>query len=330
MENRILGKSDLKLSVITYGSWSIGGWMWGGADTKDALKAVETAIDEGITSIDTAPVYGFGQSEEIIGQAIKGKRDKLQILTKYGLRWDNTEGQFHFKSQDNDGKPVDIYKYASKESVIKECEDSLRRLNIDQIDLYQIHWPNDVNPIEETMEAIDKLARDGKIRYAGVSNFSTEELKETIAHYPVISNQVPYSMVKRDIEKELVPYCLENNIGILPYSPLQRGILTGKMDKNYQFNEGDHRPNTPYYKEPNFTRINEFLQKIKPLADKRGITLAQLVINWTLNQPGITSVLAGARNPKQVLDNAKAATFNLFDDEINAINNELNKLKLEI
>ncbi len=330
MEFRKLGNSDLQLSTITYGSWAIGGWMWGGTNREEAKKAVETAIDLGITTIDTAPAYGFGLSEEIIGDVIAKKRNNLQILTKYGLRWDFHKGEFAFTSQDNEGRSVQFHKYASKESVIEECENSLRRLKIDYIDLYQIHWPNNVNPIEETMEAIDKLLQSGKIRAAGVSNFSTEQMKEADKYVPIISNQVPYSMVNRGIEEELVPYAQQSNKGILAYSPLQRGILTGKMKHGYQFNEGDHRPSTPFYQEPNFTRINEFLEKIEPIAAERNITLAQLVINWTMYQPGITSVLVGARRPEQVKDNVKAAEFKLSKQEMSQINNELDQLHLEM
>jgi aryl-alcohol dehydrogenase-like predicted oxidoreductase len=330
MNYRKLGNSDLNLTSIIFGAWAIGGWMWGGADKKEGVKAVEKALDLGITTIDTAAVYGFGQSEELVAQAIKGKRDKVQLLTKFGLRWDNTEGEFYFHSQDNEGKPLDIYKLASKESIIKECEDSLRRLNTDYIDLYQMHWPNQANPIEESMEALNQLIKQGKIRYAGVSNFSTEQLEEALKTAPVVSNQVPYSMVKRDIEDKLVPYCKENNIGILAYSPMQRGILTGKMKKGYPFNEGDTRPNMPQYQEPNFSRINDFLDKIKPVADKRGITLAQLVLNWTIQQDGITAALAGSRNPEQISDNARAGEFMLDQEELKTIREHLNDLQLEV
>ena len=324
-----LGNSNLEVSQIVFGAWAIGGWMWGGANEKEAILAIEKCIDLGITSIDTAAVYGFGQSEEIVGEAIKGKRDKLQIFTKYGLIWDDTKGEYYFSSQNNDGKPIDIYRYAAKDSVIKECEISLKRLGTDYIDLYQIHWPDPTTPIEETMEAVDVLIQQGKIRTAGVSNFSKEQTIEANKYIGIVTNQVPYSMVNRNIETDLMPYCIENDIGILAYSPLQRGILAGKIKKGHQFNEGDNRPMIPYYKEPNFSRIINFLDIIKPIAEKYNVSLSQLVINWTANKPGISCVLVGARNPEQVEINANSLEFQLSLDDLQVINNELEKLVIE-
>jgi aryl-alcohol dehydrogenase-like predicted oxidoreductase len=330
MEYRQLGKSEVEVSVIAFGAWAIGGWMWGGADRSDALKALQTAIANGMTTIDTAPAYGFGLSEELVGEAIRGKRDRVQILTKYGLRWDVQKGQFFFPTRDNNGKPIDMYRYAAKESVMEECENSLRRLKTDYIDLYQIHWPDPTTPIAETMEAVDTLIRQGKIRAAGVCNYQVDQLKEASGSVSIASNQVPYSMVRRDIEKDLVPWCLSTQTAIIAYSPLQRGLLTGKIGPGYTFGEGDTRPDSPYYKEPNLSRILQFLEKLKPLAEKRAITLAQLVLNWTVQQPGITCVLAGARNEKQVLENLGAARFMLTEEEIKYINQELNHLILEL
>ncbi len=329
MEYRQFKNSDLKISAITFGAWAIGGWMWGGADRNDALDAIDAAIDAGITTIDTAPVYGFGQSEEIVGQAIKGKRDKLQILTKYGLRWDGTKGQHFFRSTSNDGSPIEIYKFAGKESVIQECEFSLKNLGTDYIDLYQIHWSDPTTPIQEAMEAMDILIRQGKVRYAGVCNFDDQLVAETLKYHPIISDQVPYSMVKRDIENKLIPYCLKNNIGILAYSPLQRGILTGKIVNGHRFNPGDTRPTTPYYKEPNLSRIIAFTESIQPIAEAHDATIGQVVINWTIQQPCITSALVGARNRIQVSDNVKAIDFMLTKKEIAEINVKLENLKLE-
>lgn len=330
MEYRQLGKSELEVSVIAFGAWAIGGWMWGGADRNDALNALHAAIANGMTTIDTAPAYGFGLSEELVGEAIRGKRDRVQILTKYGLRWDLQKGQFFFPTRDNSGNPVNMHRYAGKESVIEECENSLKRLKTDYIDLYQIHWPDPTTPISETMEAIEKLIQQGKIRVAGVCNYDVAQLKEASAVVSIASNQVPYSMVRRDIEKELIPYCLSTQTAIIAYSPLQRGLLTGKIRPGHAFGEGDTRPSTPHYQEPNFSRILNFLDKIKPLADMRGITLAQLVLNWTLQQPGITCVLAGARNEKQVAENLGASRFMLSEIEIQSINHELEKLTIEL
>ncbi|MBN2523466.1 MAG: aldo/keto reductase [Bacteroidales bacterium] len=327
--NKIPG-TPIKVSSITFGAWAIGGWMWGGADEKDALAALETSIDLGMTTIDTAPAYGFGKSEELVGKVIEGIRDKVQILTKYGLHWNTDKGVFYFKSEDAAGDPVDIHKYASCESVMKECEDSLRRLRTDYIDLYQIHWPDPSTPISETMEAVARLKEQGKIRAAGVCNYTVDLLKEANEFVDIVTNQVPYSMVKRDIEKDIVPYCQENGKGILPYSPLQRGILTGKITKNYTFNHGDHRPTTPYYKEPNLTRINNFLEDIKPIADENNLSLAQLVIYWTMKQPTMISTLVGARNPEQVKENIKAADAEVSDADLKEITRELDSLELDM
>ncbi len=305
MEYRSLGESDLNISAVTFGAWAAGGWMWGGTEQNDAVNAIKEAYDHGVTSIDTAPIYGQGESEEVVGEAIKDlPRDKIQILTKYGLRWDDSGGELYFKSVDNNGNPINVNKFASKESVMKECEDSLRRLGTDYIDLYQIHWHDPNTPISETMEAVSQLIKDGKVRYAGVCNHNKNLMIETDKCISLVSDQVPYSMVRRDIEEELVPYMIENNKSILAYSPLQLGLLTGKMKPGYKFSEGDHRSELHYFKDENIKRTNTFLEKIKTIADEKKATLAQLVIAWTIAQPGITIALVGARNPKQALENA--------------------------
>jgi len=329
MEYRTLGQSDIKVSVLAFGAWAIGGWMWGGADSKDAIKAIETAVDHGMTTIDTAAVYGFGLSEELVGKAIKGKRSKVQILTKFGLSWNEKMGEFYFASQDNEGKEINIYRYSSKEKVISDCELSLKRLGTDHIDLYQIHWADPTTPVSETMEALEILIQQGKIRAGAVCNYSAELMAEAEKTFKIASNQVPYSMVRRDIEKEVVPYCLSNNIGILAYSPLQRGLLTGKIKQGHVFNEGDTRPATLYYKEPNFSRIMHLTDSLEEIAQDRNISLSQLVLNWTIQQPGITCALAGARNAAQVLENVKAADFRLSSEEITGINELILNLKLE-
>jgi aryl-alcohol dehydrogenase-like predicted oxidoreductase len=330
MQYKKLGDSGVAVSEIVFGAWAIGGWMWGGADRNDAVGAIRTAVDLGMTSIDTAPAYGFGLSEEIVGESLSGIRDRVQILSKYGLVWDRTEGTFFFETQNREGKPANIHRYAAKESVIRECEESLRRLDTDYIDLYQIHWPDPVTPIAETMEAVQKLLDEGKIRAAGVCNFSVEEMAQARAVAPVVSNQVEYSMVNRGIEDDIVPYCIENYVDILAYSPLQRGILTGKVTLDYTFNEGDHRPSTPYYSPQNRKKILELLQKIRPIASDHNATLAQLVIQWTIKRPGITAVLVGARNKGQVEENVRGSEFTLGDEEMERITGYLNQLVLDV
>ncbi len=320
MEYKTLGQSDIQISQLAFGAWAIGGWMWGGSDSKAAVRAIETAIDSGMTTIDTAAVYGFGLSEELTGKAIKGKRSKVQILTKFGLTWYDKKGSFYFSTKDNNGHDTDLYRHASKEKVLYECDLSLKRLGTDYIDLYQIHWPDPTTPVDETMEALSLLIKQGKIRAGAVCNYSVELLKEAGETFAVASNQVPYSMVNREIEKEIVPYCIENKIGILAYSPLQRGLLTGKIKKGHRFNEGNTRPSTKYFSEPDFSSILKLNEKLSAMASEREVTLSQFVLNWTIHQPGITCALAGARNPEQVLENVKAIDFKLSDEEISVVN----------
>jgi aryl-alcohol dehydrogenase-like predicted oxidoreductase len=329
MEYRKLASSDLDISAISFGAWAAGGWMWGGTEKNDAIRAIRKAYDLGVSSIDTAPIYGQGTSEEIVGEAIKGlRRDKVQILTKYGMRWDLAKGDFAFKSADTKGKGIDIYKYAGAKSIIKECEDSLRRLGTDYIDLYQIHWPDPTTPIEETMGTVARLIEQGKVRHAGVCNYNTGQLKEAQKYVDIVSNQVPYSMVKRDIEEDVVPYCLEQNISILAYSPLERGLLTGKMEPGHVFQQGDHRAELYFFTDENIKRTSAFLDEIRPLAAEKGATLAQLVLRWTIEQPGITIALAGARNERQSVENAGAININLSSEELAFISRKLKRLRL--
>lgn len=328
MEYRTLGETDLTVSAITFGAWAIGGWQWGGTDMKAAVNAIHAGLDEGMTSIDTAPVYGFGLSEEIVGEALKGKsRDKIQVLTKFGLRWDLHKGLLHIKGTAEE-KFKDVYKYASRDSVIEECEQSLRRLHTDYIDLYQIHWPDQTTPIQDTMEALALLKKQGKIREAAVCNYSAEQLEEAGKYINLASNQVPYSMLLRNIEEETVPYCIAHKKSILAYSPMQRGILTGKFKPDHQFKGDDHRPGTKYYSPENIRRVNAFLEKIRPVAEDHRASLAQLVLRWTIDQPGITVALAGARNPEQAIQNARAADIRLEKSERAHMNAELEKLEL--
>lgn len=324
MEYRKLGETDLTLSAITFGAWAIGGWMWGGSDRKEAVKAIQASYAEGVTSIDTAPAYGQGLSEEIVAEAIQDiPRDKVQLLTKFGLRWDVKEGEFFFKTKDAAGNELDIYKLASKASVIKECEDCLRRLKTDYIDLFQIHWADSTTPIAETMEALALLQQQGKIRAAGVCNYSVEQMKEAAKTFSLASDQVPYSMVLRDIEKELVPYALENKKSIIAYSPLQRGLLTGKIKPGHQFGEGDTREGNRFYTEDSIKKVNAFLETLKPWTTEKNCSLAQLVIRWTIEQPAIAVALVGARNAEQAVQNARAIDVKLTKGEIELINKQI-------
>jgi len=324
MEYRKIGNSDLELSAITFGAWAAGGWMWGSTDRNDAIKAIQAGYDLGVTSIDTAPIYGQGDSEEIVGEAVKGiARDKIQLVTKFGMRWDLEKGKLAMQTKNNDGKDIDVYKYAGKESVIFECEQSLKRLGTDYIDLYQIHWPDVTTPISETFEAVSRLIEQGKVRYAGVCNYDVAQLNEADQTLEIISNQIPFSMVNRAVEEEIIPFCLQHNKSVLAYSPMERGLLTGKMTANYKFEEGDHRQGNKFFTPESIQKTNAFLAKLEPLAEEKNATLSQLVLRWTIERPGITIALVGARNEKQAIQNAEAINVKLSADEIQFINTAL-------
>lgn len=317
MEYRKLGNSELSVSAITFGAWAAGGWMWGSTDRNDAIEAIRASYDLGVTSIDTAPIYGQGTSEEIVGEAIKGlPRDQVQLLTKFGMRWDSDQGDFAFHSINNDGEPIEIYKYAGKDSVIYECEQSLKRLGTDYIDLYQIHWPDVTTPIDETFEAVSRLVEQGKVRYVGVCNYNAAQMAEAERTIPLVSNQIPFSMVNRAVEDETVPYCIQHGKSVLAYSPLERGLLTGKIHAGYTFQEGDHRASLPHFQPDFIEKANILLERIKPLADDKKVSLSQLVLRWTIERAGITVALAGARNAEQAVQNAKAIDLNLSADEL--------------
>ncbi|OPC64648.1 aldo/keto reductase [Elizabethkingia miricola] len=327
MEYRKLGNTDLELSAITYGAFAIGGNMWGGNEKKDSIESVKSSIDNGVTTLDTAPFYGFGLSEEMIGEAIKGyDRSKIQLLTKFGLVWDGSnqgKGEFFFDAEEA-GKTIPVYKYASKASVIKEVEDSLKRLQTDYIDLLQIHWPDATTPISETMEALEILLQQGKIRAAGVSNYGVEQVAEARQSLNIASNQIGYSMLNRGVENDLVPYALENDLGIIVYSPMERGLLTGKYFKDGKLKDNDHR--NGYFQQFDLEKVKTFLETITPIAEDKNATLSQLVLRWTSLQPAITVVLAGARNAEQAAANAKAMDINLTAEELAFINAELSKI----
>ncbi|HCM34275.1 aldo/keto reductase [Chryseobacterium sp.] len=327
MEYRKLGNTDLELSTITHGAFAIGGNMWGGNEKQDSINSIHASLDHGVTSIDTAPFYGFGLSEEMIGQAIKGKdRTKIQLLTKFGLVWDGSnkgKGEFFFDAEDN-GKTIPVYKFASKENIIKEVEESLQRLGTDYIDLLQLHWPDNTTPISETMEAMELLIQQGKIRAAGVSNYIVAQMEEANRTLKLASNQVSYSMLNRAIENDLIPYSLENNSGIIVYSPMERGLLTGKYFKEDKLKDNDHR--NGYFSQFDLNKVKTFLEKIEPIAQEKEVSLSQLVLRWTTLQPAITVVLAGARNAQQAIENAKAMSIDVSKEELEFINSALHQL----
>lgn len=326
---RKLGTSNVKISPITLGAWAIGGWMWGGTEEQESINAVKASIDAGITSIDTAPIYGFGLSEEIVGKAIQGyDRSKIQILTKFGLRWNIDKGVIKIKDKDKQGKEVEIRQYAGYDSIIYEVEKSLKRLQTDYIDLIQMHWPDPTTPIEESMRAMEKLLQDGKVRAIGVCNYSGEQMEEAEITVRLHSNQVPYSMIKQEIEKDVVPYAVVNNIGIIAYSPMERGLLTGKYNEKSTFSDNDHRGK--YFQQYDMKKVNVLLHRLSEFADKYRCSVAQFVLAWTIHQPGITAALTGARNPHQAKENAKATQIKINDADMEQINYWLNNENFKI
>ncbi|WPO78699.1 aldo/keto reductase [Flavobacterium sp. KACC 22761] len=328
MEYRKLGNSELQLSAITYGAFAIGGNMWGGNEKSDSIASVHASINHGVTTIDTAPFYGFGLSEEMIGEAIKSQdRSKVQLLTKFGLVWDgsnNGKGDFFFDADDN-GKKVPISKYSSKANVIKEVEESLKRLQTDYIDLLQIHWPDSTTPISETMEAAETLIQQGKIRAFGVSNYNIAQIQEAQKTVQIASNQVAYSMLNRKIEEELIPFTVAENIGIIAYSPMERGLLTGKYFTDSKLKENDHR--NGYFNQFDLQKVKTLVEELTSLAHAKEASLSQLVLRWTSLQKGIAIVLAGARNAEQAISNAKTMDFDLSSSELEFINQAIAKIK---
>ena len=330
MERRQLGSSDVHVTPVALGAWAIGGWLWGGTDDREAVAGIRRAMDLGMTTIDTAAIYGMGHSERVVGQAIRGRRDKVQVLTKFGLRWDLEEGTEYFDTTSPDGRPLKIYKYGGAESVFEECDRSLERLGVDTIDLYQHHWPDPSTPVEETMEACARLLEQGKIRAVGVSNYTPEMMERAARVVPLASSQPPYSMLRRDIEKDVLPWCREHGVGVLVYSPLQKGLLTGKVTMDRTFPADDLRSRDRYFRPENRRRVLEFLDAIRPIAEAHRATLAQVVINWTIHRPGVTAALVGVRNPAQAEENAGAAAFRLTNDENRKMDNLLDNLKLDL
>lgn len=316
MQARQLGQSDVRVSPVIFGAWAIGGWMWGGTEESESIDAIRAAIDHGVNTIDTAAVYGMGYSEELVGRAIKGiPRDRVVIATKCGMRWDTEEGSDPWPQKDNQGRDVVIRKNARPESIAYECEQSLKRLGVETIDLYQIHWPDTSTPVEDSMAAMLKLKQQGKIRAIGVSNYDVEWLRKATKVAPVASDQPPYSLIQRKIEKEILPFCREHHIGVIVYSPLERGLLAGAVPPERTFPPGDHRATHKYFTVENRKRVLAALEKVRPIAERHKASLAQVVINWTVHEPGITGALVGARNAEQATHNAGALDFKLSDEE---------------
>jgi aryl-alcohol dehydrogenase-like predicted oxidoreductase len=315
---RPLGQSKVQVTPVIFGAWAVGGWMWGGSDEADAIEAIRASVANGVTTIDTAAIYGMGYSEEVVAKAVKGKRDKVVIATKCGMRWDGPAGQGSdpWATNDNDGNPVTVMKNARAESIAFECEQSLKRLRTDYIDVYQIHWPDVSTKVEESMDAMAKLRKQGKVRAIGVSNYDVDWMRNAQARLQangevLASLQPPYSVMRRGIEEKTLPFCREQKIGVIVYSPLERGLLTGVVGPDRKFPAGDHRADHPYFSAENRKRVAAALEKIRPICERHKASFAQAIINWTFNEPGITAALVGARNAKQAEHNAKAMSFAL-------------------
>lgn len=326
-----LGESGIEASVIGMGTWVTGGGMIWGQDPDDAesIRAIHAALDTGITLIDTAPSYGRGRSEEVVGKAIRDRRDKVVLATKCGLLVDDERGAFF---ADFDGHK--LYRSLQPETIRDEVEKSLRRLQTDHIDLYQTHWPAMEplkTPISESMACLMDLKDQGKIRAIGVSNVSLDELKENDAAGEVASNQLRYSMLCRDAEKDILPYCLKHNIATLTYMSLEQGLLTGKVGMDREFAKDEFRSDTswnPWFAKQNRPRVLELLAGWKDLTGKYRCTLAQLALAWTLAQPGVTHVLVGARKTSQIEENTGAGDLDLAPEDVDRIRRDIVALGL--
>jgi len=316
LELRQLGTSDLRVSPIIFGAWAAGGWFWGPQDDADSIRAIHAAIDAGVNCIDTAPIYGMGHSEEVVGKAIQGRRSDVILATKCGLRWDTPgQGSSPWTYKGLDGSECTVVRNLHKDAILAEVEQSLKRLGTDVIDLYQCHWPDSSTPMAETMDALVALKDQGKIRAIGVSNFTVEMMAECRQHGPLASDQPKYSLLARDIESDVLPFCRKQNIGVIVYSPLEQGLLTGKVTVGRAFAEGDYRAGRPWFQPGNRARVLAALEKVKPLAAAHKATLGQVAIAWTIAQPGVTAAIVGARTPEQARENAAAASIRLSADE---------------
>ena len=318
---RKLGPSGIDVSAVGFGAWAIGGWMWGGTDDRKAVEAIHAAVDQGINLIDTAPAYGYGHSERVVGEAIHDRRDRVVLATKCGLVWDRKEGTFFFHANDEGAtlrpSEKEIYKNLRPESIRREIEQSLRNLRTDHVDLYQTHWQDPSTSMEDTLAELHRLKAEGKIRAIGASNCNLDELK---AYGPIDSDQERYSLLDRGIEQSgSLDWCRENRIAVLAYSPLANGLLTGRIRPDRQYGPGDLRKANVRFRPENVDRMNAMLAQLQLMAQRHDATIAQLIIAWTFSQPGLTCVLCGARDAGQAAENAAAGKIVLSDDEINTI-----------
>lgn len=309
-----LGKTGLKVSQATIGTWAIGGAGWGTVNKKDSIEAIETLIERGVNLIDTAPFYGFGESEKLIGEVIRDKRQDLILLTKAGTGWDEK------------GVP---FKRSDYKSIIKDCEESLQRLNTDYIDLYLIHWPDEVTPIEEMMDAMNKLKQDGKIRYIGASNFSKEEVLESEKYASFDVLQQPYSMVAQEFRK-LLTWAHGRNIGTMSYGSLGAGILTGSIREMPKFSVDDMRLNFyDYFREPKFSKVMQLVKRLDVYAEKYNVPVSQVTINWNTQSGFLDTILMGVRNKKEAEENCAAFEWYLRQEDVDNITKDIQDIHNE-
>ncbi len=313
MEYRQLGKSDLNVSVIGYGAWGIGGEpFWSTEGEESSIRSIEKAIDLGINFYDTAPVYGFGYSEELLGKALQSKRKDVIIATKCGLVWEKEE----LKA---------IRKRATRASISEEIDLSLKRLRTDYIDLYQVHWPDEDTPIEETMNALLQAQKEGKIRYIGVSNYSVDQMKESLKYGQIVSLQPMYSMLERDVEKDSLPFCIESEIGVICYSPLASGVLTGKYDENTRFKDWRGQGIIGNFTGEVYISHIKKVKQVEKIARRNGKTLAQLAINWLLHQQGVSTAIVGVKTPSHVEQNIDAVGWKIANSDLKEISDILDE-----
>lgn len=319
MQYRKLGASGIEASVIGLGTWAIGGWMWGGSDECEAINAIQAAIDKGINLIDTAPAYGFGLSEEIVGKAIHDRRDKVVLATKCGLSWRTQKGEFFFASDEKhptaEGS-IKVYKYLAPSEIRYEVEQSLRRLRTDYIDLFQTHWQDSTTPIEDTMATLMALKAEGKIRAIGCSNATPQQMDAYRSAGQLDVDQELYSMLDLQHEKDNLAYAAKHGLAFLAYSSLGQGLLTGKLGPDRAFNEGDQRRDNPRFSVENRRRVKDMLDKFVPIANAHDVSVGQLVLAWTVTRPGCTHALVGARTPEQAGENAAAGSVKLAVEEL--------------
>jgi len=330
MQYAPLGPSGISASRVALGTWAIGGWMWGGQDESESVRAIHAAIDAGITLIDTAPMYGMGESERVVGKAIRDRRDQVVIATKCSMRWDLKEpkGKLFFRTNDesiDEAGEYPVHIYSGPESVREEVERSLGRLGVDTIDLLQTHWQDETTPIADTMAELLRLRDEGKIRAIGACNASVEQLGAYRAAGALDSDQERYSMLDRQLEETQLPWCREQGVAVLAYSPMANGLLTGRMGPDRVFPADDLRSQRPRFAVENRRRVAALLESIRPIAEAHDIGLAQLAVAWALHQPGLTHALVGARTPAQAMENAAAADVELSDAEVKQINATVDK-----